>query len=287
MSGAPEEAAPELASPDVAVESPAARIIYPPGSLEPCRKCAEKGIDFKCKASEWRAHAMVEHPRGDPDSLEPCRKCLEKGIDFKCTAAEFRAHAVAEHPREKKSPAAKKVNEADGGGGAANGDAMAVDAAPKKEPALQVCRKCAEKGIEFKCTRAEFREHAAAEHPRGDPDELMACRKCAEKGIEFKCTGAEWRAHAVVEHPREPKAKKEKAVKDPNANADVSMEGGGAEGGEKKKRQKKRKGRESGAEEGDGQSPEKAQKAAPAASPHGARAQQGNPPPDKKGDTPP
>jgi hypothetical protein len=39
------------------------RVNYPPGSLEPCRMCAAKGIDFRCKASEWREHAKIAHPR--------------------------------------------------------------------------------------------------------------------------------------------------------------------------------------------------------------------------------
>lgn len=42
----------------------APRIYYPPGSLEPCRMCAAKGIDFRCKAGdEFRAHAKLVHPR--------------------------------------------------------------------------------------------------------------------------------------------------------------------------------------------------------------------------------
>jgi len=52
LSAAP--AAPRTA-PHKAAPSAAPHTTQPPGSLQPCRKCLEKGIDFKCLPSEWRA----------------------------------------------------------------------------------------------------------------------------------------------------------------------------------------------------------------------------------------
>ena len=46
-----------------ALANTAPRVHYPPGSLAPCRMCAAKGIDFRCKSSEWREHARIAHPR--------------------------------------------------------------------------------------------------------------------------------------------------------------------------------------------------------------------------------
>ena len=198
---------------DMAIDSAAPKTSKA-DTLQVCKKCAEKGIDFKCTRGDFRAHAMAEHPRVAPDELLPCRKCAENGVDFKCTTADFRAHAMAEHPREKKSPAAKKVA---GAAAAVDSAAMAIDsAAPKASRAdtLQVCKKCAEKGIDFKCTRGDFRAHAMAEHPRGPPEEVVPCRKCAEKGIDFKCANSEWKAHADIEHPREKKAPAAKTAPD-------------------------------------------------------------------------
>ncbi|KAJ1482818.1 hypothetical protein T484DRAFT_1802658, partial [Baffinella frigidus] len=97
----------------------AARTIYPKGAEEPCRKCLAKGIDFKCKASEWRAHAAVEHPReGDmadkkaADNREECEFCGKRN-HVKATCWRYMEENNIELTEEQK--ATKEAIMTDGG----------------------------------------------------------------------------------------------------------------------------------------------------------------------------